>query len=268
MFAAVVPVHNEESRVGRLLERLLALDTVQTIFVILNGSNSSTYTEVEAAYKKNKGKITLVSFPEPLGIDVPRAVGAKLACACNADYTLFVDGDLVGEITKELSDFIKNGVSQQLDLALMDCYPHCSLQSLSEQILFFRRLLNMELGVYAAIGIATPSHGPHLISRRMLAAVPWHDYCVPPTLLVHAARQNFKIGIAGAIPHIRLGSSLKTATHSQLITDTISGDCLEAICMLRNLQRSRSYEGKTYLGYHKQRRFDLLIQFLAGRFMR
>lgn len=269
MITAIVPVHNEETRVGTVLSRLLCLDTINKVFVILNGSNQSTREEVAAVYEKSKGKLTLVSFREPLGIDVPRAVGANLAYTYGAQYALFVDGDLVGEITKELSQFVMNTTKHKLDLALMNCYPNLPHEDVfHEPIFYFRRLLNRELGLYHSIQIATPSHGPHMISRRMLSRVPWSDYGVPPTLLTHAIRHKLIVDIAGEIPHSCLGSSLKNRTHSELIVDTIAGDCLEALCLAHHIPRTRTFAGRIYLGYHGLRRFDLLAEFLAGRFMR
>lgn len=268
MFAAVVPVHNEEARVGSLLRRLQNIEEITKTFVILNGSNRSTVEEVESVYRCNKQKITLVAFNEPLGIDVPRAVGARLVYASSMCHAIFIDGDLVGEITKDLRNLITTANVNQLDLALVDCYPEKNaLFAVSQPMHFFRRLLNEELGLHSRLGIATPSHGPHIVSRRLLPLVPWEDYAVPPMLLVHAKRNHLNIGIAGVIPHGRLGSSIKNQTHSQLIVDTIAGDCLEALSMIHHKPRERSFEGKIYLGYHEKRRFDLLQQFLGGRLM-
>ncbi|MBS4031900.1 MAG: glycosyltransferase family 2 protein [Clostridiales bacterium] len=268
MFAAVVPVHNEEARVGSLLRRLQNIEEISKTYVILNGSNRSTVEEVESVYRRNKQKITLVSFKDPLGIDVPRAVGAQLVYTFSMCHAIFIDGDLVGEITKDLRGLIATARLNKLDLALTDCYPEKkALEAVSEPMHFFRRLLNQELGLQSRLGIATPSHGPHIVSRRLLPLVPWDDYAVPPMLLAHAKCNNLNIGIAGVIPHGLLGSSIKNQTHSQLIIDTIAGDCLEALSVLHHQPRNRSFEGKTYLGYHKQRRFDLLQQFLGGRLM-
>jgi len=199
---------------------------------------------------------------------VPRAVGAKLAYAAGADYTLFVDGDMVGEISCELKILLDNTIKYDLDLALTDCYPDKkAATNLQGPLFYWRYFLNQELGLLEKIKISTPSHGPHVISHRILSNIPWEDLAVPPTLLVHAVRKNFRTGIAVAIPHIQLGSSLKNQTHSQLITETIIGDCLEALHMARSQPRSRHFNGKLYLGYHSQRRFDLLEQFIAGRNM-
>lgn len=268
MIAAVIPVHNEEQRVGIVLQRLSTIRAVSSIIIVLNGSNKATQAEVEEAYRRNTSGVTVATFREPLGIDVPRAVGAKLAFMAGVSYTLFVDGDLVGEIAKELALFVETAVNHDMDLALMDCYPHLpEAETLENPLFVSRRLLNSELKLLDKIGIACPSHGPHMISRRMQSSVPWRDYAVPPTLLVHAVRNGLNIGVAGAIPHARLGSSLKNTIHNQLIVDTIIGDCMEALCMARHLERKRVYDGKVCLGYHGQRRFDLLDEFLAGRFM-
>lgn len=269
MIAAVVPTLHEEKRIGRVLTGLLSIAAVSKVFVILNGSNELTRMAAGTAYAKNRGRITLVSFAEPLGIDVPRAVGAKLAHTAGAQYTLFIDGDMSGNLTEEISRLIAAAVAKKLDLALVDCYPqNQALQNLNEPIFMHRRLLNQTLGIFSGIGIATPSHGPHLVSRRMLSSVPWEDFAVPPTLLAHAVSQKFNVGIAGAIPHFLLGSPIKNGAHSHLIIETIVGDCLEALCMARRIPRERTDGEKTYIGYHDTRRFDLLSQFLAGRFMR
>lgn len=268
MLAAVVPVRNEESRVGGLLARLNSRDFIKHIFVILNGSDKNTRDEVESVYRQAPHKFTLVSFGEPLGIDVPRAVGARLAATAGVPYTLFVDGDLVGEFTAELRKLAEKTIENRLDLSLVDCYPHGRAEELlSQPMFFFRRLLNKELGLVDRVGIATPSHGPHIVSRRLLSCVPWEDFAVPPTLLVHACSNNLRVAVAGAIPHPQLGSSIKNQEHSRRIVDTIAGDCIEAICLFHRLPRSREFAGRVYLGYHGERRFDLLKQFLAGRLL-
>ncbi|HHX73693.1 MAG TPA: glycosyltransferase family 2 protein [Firmicutes bacterium] len=265
MIAAVVPVHMEEYRVGRVLASLLSLNTVSRIFVILNGSNELTAKEVQHAYAQHREKIVLVSFAAPLGIDIPRAVGARLAYAAGADYTVFVDGDMVGEITTELEDFIGTTMRLELDLALLDCYPDKTvLADLTQPLFYWRALLNRELGLFAEVNIATPSHGFHAVSRRMLRDTPWNDFAVPPTLLTHAVRLHYRTGIAGTIPHAQLGSSVKNVTHNRLIVDTIIGDCIEALCLWQHRPRMRSSGDKVYIGYHDRRRFDLLQQFLAG----
>ncbi|HZK25222.1 MAG TPA: glycosyltransferase [Oscillospiraceae bacterium] len=268
MIVAIVPAYNEEYRLGRVLSQLLSIKLINHIFVILNGSNKLTQKEAEIAQQKQPQSITLVSFSVPLGIDVPRAVGANLAYTSGADYILFVDGDMVGEYTAEVTELLETATQAMLDLALFDCYPHhTELTEFQEPLFYYRHLVNQQLALAEQIRLGTPSHGPHLVSRRLLNIVPWEDYAVPPTLLVHAVRHQLKVDLAGSIPHAQLGSSIKNEVHNKLVTDTIIGDCLEALCMINHQPRSRYHAGKLYLGYHEQRRFDLLAQFLAGRTM-
>ena len=77
MITAVVPAQSEEYRVGRVLESLLAIDSIAEIFIILNGSDKTTRNVAESYLQLYPCKISLVSFAAPLGIDVPRAVGAS-----------------------------------------------------------------------------------------------------------------------------------------------------------------------------------------------
>ncbi|MBS4023281.1 MAG: glycosyltransferase family 2 protein [Dethiobacter sp.] len=268
MLAAIIPVRNEESRIGRLLLRLRLIKDISRIIVVLNGSDQFTIDEVEAVYRLDPFKMVNVHFPIALGIDVPRAVGAYLAYTSGMSHVLFMDGDLIGEITEDLNSFINASLSRKLDLSLVNCYPGKSGEiSSNELMICFRHLLNRELKLDGELGSASPSHGPHLVSRRLLEAVPWNDFAVPPTLLVHARQNNLKIGIGGDIPHARLGSSIKSQLHCDLIVDTIAGDCLEALCLWRRVPRARGHGGRIYRGYHPERRFDLLNEFLSGHRM-
>jgi hypothetical protein len=265
MLAAVIPVRNEKQRVGKLLLRLLHIEHISSIFVILNGSDRSTLEEVESIYRQNQLKLVLVNFSSALGIDVPRAVGAYLAYTAGMSHVLFMDGDMVGEITAEINSFIRNSMAEQIDLGLVNCYPGREDEiNSNETMLYFRRLLNEKLSLADPLGSASPSHGPHIVSRKLLETAPWKDFAIPPSLLVHAKTHNLNIGVTGHIPHARLGSSIKNQAHSDLIVDTVAGDCLEALCLWQNLPRSRYYNGRFYNGYHPQRRFDLLDSFLAG----
>ncbi len=260
MIVAVVPAQNEENRIGIVLHQLLNIG-IDRIIVVLNGSNDSTLRDIE---QLKSNRIEIIHFQESLGIDVPRAVGAKYACKSGASYVLFVDGDLVGNIGYELKRLKENCLKQKMDLALTNCYPTAPQPCyLTRIILYFRQLLNQKTGLLNRIGFSTPSHGPHMISRRLLEAIPYKEFAVPPVEMVLALKQGFTISIGVEIPHSQLGSSIKNSKHSQMIAQTIAGDCLEAICVYRGMPRNRSYHGIDYIGYHDHRRWDLLESFLT-----
>ncbi|PKM79790.1 MAG: glycosyl transferase family 2 [Firmicutes bacterium HGW-Firmicutes-13] len=260
MLFAVIPAKNEENRIGIILHQLINLG-VNRIVVVLNGSTDNTLKEVKS--KKFPG-LDILYFKNSLGIDVPRAVGAKYAYQEGARFVLFVDGDLIGNIGHDLKSLINKSMVNNLDLNMTNCYPTLpQLTYLTKIIIHFRQLLNQETGLIEKIGISSPSHGPHLVSRRLLEKVPFKELAIPPVEMVMALKEGLKIDVGVEIPHNRLGSSIKNNHHSQMIVKTIAGDCLEALSIYQGKQRSRFYEGVEYIGYHKYRRWDLLANFLA-----
>jgi glycosyltransferase involved in cell wall biosynthesis len=255
VLCAVIPVQNEGARIGRVLDTILTLP-VDLVLPVVNGSRDDSRRIVES-YPADR--ISLIHFEEPLGLDVPRAVGALAAYRREAEVVLFVDGDMEGEIGTVLEKLVaatKSGV----DLSLTDCYPpgqENELTPLVAQLLGIRRLLNQALGL-AHLGSASLSHGPHAVSRRFLERVPFRELAVPPVAHVLAARQALRIEVAAAVPHYALGSPDRGPRHAQLIAETIIGDHLEAFCVLNNEKRSRNLLGVTFSGYNHHRRWDLL----------
>ena len=259
MLTAIVPAKNEAGRIYKVLYTLLQLKEIDRILVVLNGSNDHTLAEVKSFKSK---KIILLFFKEALGIDIPRAIGAAYAQKIGSTMLLFIDGDMVGEIKQELHEMIKKTYLEKLDLSLSNCYPHLGGEKPpSTQILLFRKLLNKKIGLYEQIQTATPSHGPHLVSLNFLKCVPLKAIAIPPVGMAIACKYNLKIGLAAQIPHFLLGSSLKDKKHSRLIKETIIGDSIEALEVFYDLPRIRTYQGKKFLGYHPERRFDLLQKF-------
>jgi glycosyltransferase involved in cell wall biosynthesis len=263
MLAAVVPVQNEEARIKKVIETLLAV-SCDLIIPVINGSSDNSHNIVS---QLRSSRILPLFFKEPLGIDVPRAVGAKAALDGGATAILFLDGDMDGDIADNLEELVARVTSGPADMALTNCYPgeyQAALSSLASRVLKVRRNLNREAGLEQSIGPASPSHGPHAVSRRLLLSIPLRELAVPPVSLVLAAKRGMNICIGAAIPHKALGSPEKDPAHSDLIAETIIGDCLEALCVYRGKKRNRSHGPKEYNGYHLRRRWDLLDKFLKG----
>ena len=244
MLAAVIPAKNEEGRISRLLGNLLTLREIRELAEI---------------------KVNILYFPEALGIDVPRAVGAAYAKKRGHKRFLFVDGDLTGDIREGLKELILNAEKNHLDMALTDCYPIPPQgNTLAREMLAFRQRLNEETRLFTAISWSTPSHGPHLVSRRFLDMVPLRELAVPPAAMVHALKARLSIGVAARIPHHFLGSSIKDLKHTQMVSETIIGDTLEALELYRGEKRTRTHQGRVFLGYHPFRRLDLLESYLVS----
>jgi hypothetical protein len=260
MLAAVVPVQNEEERIQKTLETLLALPAALIIPVI----NGSSDLSCRIIHDLKSPHIFPLHYRETLGIDVPRAIGARTAKIKGATAVLFLDGDMNGEIEDNLRELIRK-VEEGADMALTNCYPAEKTEGLSPlatKLLHYRRNLNREIGLEQALGSASPSHGPHAVSSRFLAQVPLVELAIPPVSLALAAKGGLKVCVGTTIPHKALGSPAKDASHSKKIAATIIGDCLEAICVYRDKLRSRSSGTVDYDGYHSQRRLDLLNKYL------
>lgn len=259
MISVVVPARNEAARISTVL-RNLSLLPVDYIMLIINGSQDTTLREV---LDLRNPKLQLLHFDLALGIDVPRAIGAKVAYSIGSETVLFVDGDMVGTFNENLVELI-NGVSlRHLDLALTNCYPteprHIERYN---PTFHWRQMLNKELGLFKKIGLSTPAHGPHAVSRRFLEVVPFRELAIPPVAMALARKHKLRIDVATTLPHYRLGSSIKNQLHASKIIDTIVGDCLEAIAVYQGNERERHWQGKSYVGYHAERRIDLIDQFL------
>ncbi|MCE5286712.1 MAG: glycosyltransferase [Pelosinus sp.] len=259
MITVVVPAKNEAGRISTVLQNLGTLP-IDHIILIANGSIDSTLRE---ALHMRIPKLQIIYFHETLGIDIPRAIGAKVAYMLGSDAVVFVDGDMVGTFNENIMELVDGILIKHLDIALTNCYPAPPRHIERYNPTFRWRLeVNQELGLEKKLNFATPAHGPHAVSRNLLETISFRELAIPPVALAMARIHRLKIDIATTIPHYQLGSSIKNKLHTAKIIDTIVGDCLEAIAVYHNEARSREYQNKTYIGYHSERRFDLLELFL------
>jgi glycosyltransferase involved in cell wall biosynthesis len=259
MITVVVPAKNEAGRISTVLQNLGTLP-IDHIILIANGSIDSTLHE---ALQMRNPKLQIIYFHECLGIDIPRAIGAKVAYMLGSDAVVFVDGDMVGTFNESIMELVDSVLFKHLDMALTNCYPSPPRHIERYNPTFRWRLeLNQELGLEKKLNFATPAHGPHAVSRNLLETIAFRELAIPPVSLALARMNRLKIDIATTIPHYQLGSSIKNKLHTAQIIDTIVGDCIEAINVYHEQNRSREYQNKAYIGYHSERRFDLVELFL------
>ena len=259
MIHAVVPVQNEEMQILQTLEMLLST-TCDKIIVVLNGCQDQSLELVESF---NNDRVETIYFNKALGIDVPRTIGAQLAINENTEGIIFVDGDMNGEIKENLNEIIFSLKKKQLDMALTNCYPkEAVISTNAEMQLSFRRLLNENINIFDKIGYSTPTHGPHGLSRKFLRCIPIRELAVPPVSLAMGVKHDLNIDIATTISVSVLPNATRDEIHADQIAKTIIGDCIEAINIFSERKRVRTFNGVNYIGYHKNRRFDILESFL------
>jgi len=256
--ATVIPARNEARKISRVFSNINLLDP-DLVVVVINGCTDNT---LEKAIAHGTPQTHIIEFTEPLGVDVPRAVGAKYAHWRGAEIVVFIDGDMSGSLNNALFDLVR-GIKSGTDLALTNCYPYITDRlPLTTTMLNFRKILNQELGLFRELGVASPSQGPHAVSRQLLDTVGFENLAVPPVELALARLSGLKIRVHAAVPHNQLDSEIKSQEHTRAITELIIGDCVEAINLIRSKKRSRIWNGVVYNGYNRERRWDLLRHFL------
>lgn len=260
MFAVVIPAQNEEKSILAVLATVLRLPLTY-IIVVINGCTDRT---LELIGTIPDPRIHIIHFVEPLGIDIPRAIGALYARFLDAKGVIFVDGDMSGDIFINLQELLA-GLESGMDIALTNCYPYITHRAkLVNLVLKFRARLNRELDLFKTLGLATPTHGPHALSAQALAVIPAEAIAVPPTTLVWAKKNGLTIRVATSIRHDALHSPRKHRRHARLIAETIIGDCIMGLNLVQDLPPSRSLGKHKLLGYHPERRFDLLAQWVTS----
>jgi len=259
MWIAVVPACNEALAIGTVVKNIFS-SPVDLLLLIANGCSDQTCAE--ALQAAQGGKIRIGHFSQPLGIDIPKAVGASLALQYRPRGIIFVDGDMRGPIQPVLADLIK-AIEGGLALALTNCYPNAQGQSeLAREVLQAREALNKRLGLFPRLAAATPSHGPHAFNTALLRQLDLRNLAVPPKALAQAALLQAAIGIGAVIPHSLLGSPSRSALHGEKIAQTIIGDCREALTLLESGLPCSGETEAWPIGYRPSRRFDILDRIL------
>ncbi|MGE5484765.1 MAG: glycosyl transferase family 2 [Ignavibacteriales bacterium] len=256
---AIVPARDEEGSIQAVVRNARAAGAA-TVHVIVNGSTDRTAELALAAWSQVRTHV----FEEPLGLDVPRAVGAALCLACEgfmalpAGAVLFLDGDMAGPLGTALRGLVEPVLDGRLDLSLMRCSAGIETGPNAARVTGAILALNRRLGLSGSIGNASPSHGPFACSTRLLRRVAPRDFATPPLLLTRAVLNGLAVGVGASLRHEALGSPYRGAAHASLVAGTIIGDCAEALAVFEGTPKTRVFEGKDYPGLNRCRRFDVL----------
>lgn len=254
MRCIIIPCCSE----GPYIERIInegEKSSADRVIIVENGSEDDSFDII----KKNLSDKTNILYVNlPLGHDIPKAVGLYYSLLDEGSYFIFYDGDMIG-ITSDDIDAMFGALKSGADLVLTDCYCDGSLPAgLASYVLSFRKMLNKELNLFYKIKHASPSHGPMGMSRRFSLSVPIEYMGIPPLLLVHAVDKGFRVDIGLKKLHMDLGTQERTDKHRLKMAETLVGDSIFALKSSRNELTNRKYDGIDYIGFHENRRFDIL----------
>jgi len=250
----IIPAQNEEKTIGHVVESCLVAGS-HKVLVICNGCTDKTL-ELVATFPQDR--VLRYVVDEPLGLDIPKSLGAYIAYLSGADCMLFCDGDLSGKIDSHLATLF-GSMTWGYDLSLSDCYPRgLPGTGMAGKVISARLSLNRAIG-RADLGAAVMSHGPSCISRRFLDTLPPHVLGIPPLAQALAVKKGLIVKIGAVIAHGLLGSRERHGSHSDGITDLIIGDCLFAEAVFHGGLPARcSPDGIPHIGFDRNRRWDLL----------
>ncbi|MGE5674732.1 MAG: glycosyltransferase [Mycobacterium leprae] len=242
-YSAVLSAVDETDTLPRVLAELKRLPLLALILVA-NGPG-----EAVARIGRNAGA-RVIRYPERLGYDVGRAIGAA---AADGDGVLFVDADIPFAVA-DLLPFM-GALDDGVDVALNRLDPFIQPLARLHPVNAAKRFLNAVLN-RADLGCASLTAVPHALSRTALSLLGPATLAVPPRAQARAVLEGLTVEAVHGVdvvksnarhPGLNLG-------RSSPVEQLILGDHLEAIeYVLRHRQNRGGFSDL-------QRRLDLLPQ--------
>lgn len=226
--AVVVTVMNEEKTLGAVMAQISRLPADELI-VVVNGSVDASFQRARSV----PGAI-VVNYPEPLGHDVGRALGAKLS---RAEAVLFLDGDFAVN-AEQLVPFL-HGIGSGLDVALNDIGPYLGSFYRQDVVTGWKQFLNTALG-RPDLRAASLTAVPHAVSRKAIDTLGAQSFMVPPKAQARALLSGLAVGTAGSVDVI--GANKRRAANQGInnrLAELIVGDHIEALHMANALAGAR-----------------------------
>ncbi|GIO87236.1 hypothetical protein J25TS5_41680 [Paenibacillus faecis] len=216
--SAVVTASNEEKTLPLVLSELEKLP-LQEIMVVLNGCTDGS---LEAVFRHPR--VLKLHYPERLGHDVGRAVGAKTV---RGETILFVDGDLP-VVAEELAPFLL-AVDRGTDMALNDITPFLPPFPQQDEVTRSKTLLNLLLG-RPDLRANSLTAVPHALSRKLIDAIGTPALAVPPKAQALAIARGFEVTAPSAVNVLRKNRIRAGNTGAgNAVAKLIVGDHIEAL---------------------------------------
>lgn len=214
----ILSVMNEAKTLGPVLRELSRLP-LHELIIVVNGS-----TDASLALARSVPIATVVHYQAPIGHDVGRAVGARLA---TSDILVFIDADFKIP-AEQLVPFVA-AVHRGMDVALNNITPHLKLFPLRDKVTRMKEYLNLILN-RPDLQANSMTAVPHAISRRALEAIGYRQLMVPPKAQAAAIMKGLVIGAPGNVEVLKANRhKTQNVGERNMVSDLIVGDHLEAL---------------------------------------
>lgn len=164
--SVIIPAQNEEKTIGDVIAQVRKIEPFE-IIVVVNGSSDSTEQIATALGAKT------VVFPEALGNDVGRSIGAKIA---TGDILLFLDADFAIP-PKDLFPFCQ-AIVDGTDIALNDLDYYLNLSFPLHMVTACKYAVNLALD-RIDLGIGSMVAVPHSMSKKAIQQIGWVSLLSP-----------------------------------------------------------------------------------------
>ncbi|MBY0014675.1 glycosyltransferase family 2 protein [Paenibacillus typhae] len=225
--SVIIPAMNEARTIAAVIAGARGVHPRCEVIVIVNGSADNT---AEIAHRMGAKVIT---FPQPLGHDVGRSVGAE---AARGDILLFTDGDLVISAA-ELRPFVE-AVGRGADVALND-YSGPVRGRIPHPVILSKYTLNVMLGRPDLNGYSLTAV-PHALSRKALTALGSAILSRPPLAHARAVLDGLKVKAVHKVPVGRMNAVRRKERGRDLLQEVILSDHLEAMGLLLERRGERA----------------------------
>lgn len=224
--SVVIAAMNEARTLAGTLREVTRLNPKE-ILVVVNGSTDAT----EAIARSFHCRVEV--YPEPLGHDVGRTIGAQIA---TGNHVLFLDADMV-IAAENLLPFVLS-MEEGSGLVLNNIDPLLPPTSAWDSVSVLKAWLNICLK-RPDLGTASMTAVPHGIQRALLKPDILENLSTPPLAYVQLVTSGALVSLANSVDVISVNRRRAAHDHNQRsnqVEDLILGDHVEAMEWLRQRQ--------------------------------
>lgn len=214
--SVVIPVVNERKTIAGVIRQAFAVHRDTEVIVVANGTTDGTAQVAESLGAR------VLHFPEPLGHDVGRSLGAREA---KGRIVLFTDGDIVIP-AREMMPLVK-AVENGVDIAL-NSYLGPTDKMNVHGVVLAKHALNIALSRPELKG-ASMTTIPHAVSRKALEAIGWEHLAIPPKAQAIGICRGLDVRAVHYIEVGRTNPKRRRRQGNDPLEGLIVGDHLEAL---------------------------------------